>query len=608
MIYPTRRKIRKFAGGGMASLFDNPGTYLGIQYIPTAQNLPDVEGLQYIAQMEQAKATKTAERAKANQLNTEDLSKELNKLRGLSGEQSSALNQIQSEMSSWYEKYPTAAEMASNEAANDKARILNGVSRISNELLNSKDEFDKSYDRSKEVLGDAYTDGSNIMIQNPENPAEIKSVSIPEYFEKKDSEYKGFGIMKNNDVFSWKRDYRQFGQKDGINVDQYSEKETRSYINDHFDKVGQNSRSIEGAGQFSGILADAGINPENFSRDDLKIKISNGDLNLEVLGNSFMKTLDHKVLKSLVSSMINNGENPYEKVTVEGMKEPVSNLNLRVHEILTGVKAGINSTVDISTDTGSGEGGSYSVLTNALGRTVNLDVISGIDPIAKRQIFSSDVFNPYTGQKMTAKGLIVPNLSVEDMERLNGGKLEFKEINNDQEVYFNGAPVRIGSVTGGGDGARYFDTGKNLNVITFDLNDGNNQDSRLNVIEKEILVNEAGLAQFGLTPREADKDTSGLVRAIPDSEIATLPGISEEMASSMNEWGPDWMTDSEHYLIRIRVPLSENAGHGGKSPGKASDTHNSTLNQAQQKAKKEAEATANAVSQTVAQMTNFPRK
>jgi hypothetical protein len=615
MIYPKiKKKIIKFAGGGSASLFDNPGTYLGVQYVQTAQNLPDVEGLQYIAQMEEAKSAKAAEKAKANADDMKEISKELGKLRGLTGEVNGAVNNFQSQISSFYQKYPTAESMNTNEAASDKARLMNSLPNTVNALLNSKDKFDKSYNRSSDVLGDIYTDGSTIMLQNPENPSQITQVSIPDYYEKKEGDYKGLTIMKNDDLFSWRMNFRQFGEPDKLVVDQYSEKESRSYINDHFDKIGQNSRTIDGAGKYAQILADAGLDPTKFSRNDLKVKISNGDINLETLGNSFVSTMDHKVLKSLISSILNNGENPYEKIEVQGMTEPVSKINMRIHEILTGAKASINSTIEIqgaaggNGKDGDSSGGPYDVISNMVNRNVNLTAMGQLDPIIRRNTHTyNNVFNPYNDQTVTAKGLVVPDIGQEDIERLNGGPLVFKQIINDQEVYFNGKPVRIGSITGGDNKAAFYDTGKSLSLITFDLNNGNNADSKVTVIEKEIMVNKEGLAQFGFTPNEADRDTTSLVRAIYDGEIAGLPGISPELAESMDAVGLQSMSDSEHYLIRIRVPLSINAGHGGKSPGQSSIRHNSEINDAMQEMIKSTESVNNVASVKTQNMLNYPR-
>jgi hypothetical protein len=393
---------------------------------------------------------------------------------------------------------------------------------------------------------------------------------------------------------------------DGLIVDQYSEKETRSYINDHFNKIGTDSRSVEGSGEFSSILSQVGLNPNNFSRDDLKVKVQTGELNLQKLADSFVKTMDPKVMRSLVSSILSQGDNPYEKVQVEGMKEPVSKLNLRIHEILTGVKAGIDSSVEIE-KTASELGGDNDFITNTLGRTGTLSAIKGMDIVMANQIRPLETFNPYTGQKVTAQGMVIPNLAKEDMERLNGGPMQFGRIANDQEVYINGKRVVIGSVTDASDGSLYFDTGNPLNVITFDVKGADGLDRVLNVMEKEILVNEEGLKSMGFTPNEVERGVQG-VREISDSELAALPGITKELASSLEGFGPEFINDGDNYLVRIQVPLSSLAGHGGKTQSKAQAGQNAEFNTAMNRIIQQSEDFNNQVSEHTRAMLAFKKK
>lgn len=604
MIYPKKKnKVRSFSiGGAMGSLFDNPGAYLGIQYVPTAVETPDIEGLQYLFQQDEARRMQEQEQAAKAKPNMETLREALKGVHGLDGETESFISGIESQFNSWHQKYNTPDKMLSPEALAEKARLDRNIMVGVSKLKNSADEYKSSYDRSQDVLGDVYTDGGNIMLQSTEDPRMIEPVSIEEYFSNP-SRYEGKRVMKNDDVFSWRRRFRPMGMTDGISVDQYSEKQTREYINDHFKKIGTDTRSIEGAGAYAAILAQAGIDPENFTSDDIKVKVENGELNIQRLYGSFVNTLDHKVLKSLKSAMLSRGENPYEMVEVPGQEEKVSNIHLRLHEILTGVRASHGSKIEIK-GANDGEGPASDVLTNFMNRNVNLRTLVQNDPVLSGQLGTRTMFNAVQGKAVTVDALAVPNITLEDKERLYGRPIAFHRISDPQNLYFEGKPVMVGREINNQDDSEYYFSGREPTVVTYDVKDAQGNDMVHNVLEIEIVVNEDGLSQFGLSPNDIKKEKTGMAAKISNDELKALPGMTDAEYDNLKK---GMFSFSDNYVLRVQMPLADHAGHGGKSPGKASDGINSRTRAIYEKQKKAAMQKNNEVSAEMQTMLNFTR-
>jgi hypothetical protein len=622
MIYPDKKKIRKFEGGGSASLFDNPGTYLGIQYIPKTQVLPDVEGLQYLMQMDQAKIEaqqKAAAAAKAvkndSHKNFADLYKEFS---ALTKQGRTVIDNIDGMVQGWYERYPTVEAMNSSEANAEMVRILNTASKETLRAKNDKATYDKRYNDAESVMSNYYYNNGNLAIQDVNDPSKIKHVSDDDYFSKKESEYKDYRPMKISDIFGWMNDYSDNPLQSGLDVNQISYEKRQENIDKFFKSFATDSSSVSGGNLLKEELKKVGIeNVADIDVADFKIKMQSGEMNAGVLLEIFSKNMDPKVYNSIRSEMIEKGQNPNQVVgttkDAEGKEHEVTAFQNKVFELFTGEKIkklGTVSELSVTTadeakvaakrkaeELGEGDGSSkLNVLKNRADDVVQFAINNKLTMPQP-----SNVYNPFTGKSELSLALTITDMDDGEISAIIGHEPDYREIHGGvKKVIAGGREVTLAKDNNSkhaNEGPRYFESPLVTGVRVYDVPDPNTKNNELvgqTTLDTHIYVNESALSTF-IHPSKKDKDgnparvtyqnfgESGYIERVTRAEFEAeaLAFSKEKSASGVAIEDRNWFinmlpgknTDDYIYRVRVEVPLSNLTGANGIAPSKATSNY-----------------------------------
>lgn len=615
MIYPGKKKVRSFAqGGGTASLFDNPGTYLGIQYIPTKQELPDVDGLQYLVQMEQAKiasAAKAKEAAKGKDKNISEIFKgvydEIGKVDALTGESQSFFNQVESDINSWAEKYNTSDAMNSNEANQDMLRIQNNVTRNVLALKNNKQLWKEKYDAAEPVRSNTYVNQGHIMLQ-PDDPTKApEHVRLDEYYAEREGKYKDKAPMTVGQLFDWRRNYSGFALSDPFNVRQYDSETTRKYIDNSFKSFATNSSSIAGGEQLKGMLEQAGLDPNQLDVHQFKLKLKNGELNGATLFNVFAKNLDSQARDSIMASMYENNINPFEVVRTEkdenGEEFNVTAFQEYLYEMYVGEKAKkmnteeeviIESPEEIAAKAKANGGADEPTLNRLTFLQTDNYSLEASAKVLNKPIEQVRIFNPELGKTQFLPAIRIHEINNDEVEALTGDKLTYRQITKPITIHTPGGAVEIRAEDFSGSnatGARFYSTPINNGLIVYNVNnnekDYSDGSKRITALDTYIYVNEAGLRKMN-NPLNGDflrdnnySKVDGITKmsreevakeAITHGQGNSMNGAGAEEGMTFESTWKDWIPfveDKYLYKVRVTIPVSNIAGTGGVSPSKS---------------------------------------
>lgn len=597
MIYPKKKsKVRSFSiGGAMGSLFDNPGTYLGIQYMPKAVETPDLEGLQYILQQNEAERILKAEKAKASRPNMGEL-----KVDGLTGESMDFLSTVEQSMNDWASKYDTPEKMISPEALAESARINRRIMEGTIMLKNNKDLFGKQYDENKDLMSDTYFNNGHVVLRNSRNPSERKDVSVDDYFANKDGEYAEFSPMTVGELFDWKMNYSPMGAKDNFNINQYSNEKVDAYFDTQMKNIASDITSVSGGEQLAGELAKIGLDYRNLDIGKFKLKIKSGEINARTVFNTMIDQMDAKARNFIMSKMATEGQNPYEKVTVEvgpeGNKEQIETTRfaLWLEERFTGQKAKyVNSETELEIESkeeqskkASGEGGSgkLNLLSLVINRQTALKDFADTWDISS-QTQTGTVFNPYKAENEIVPVMSLPNFSTEDAEAILGHKIGFNEILDNVTMFAGGHMVSLSNEDfegGNTTGAKFYEYPYKGSLKIYDVTDNEGKVNPMAAHDKYILVNEAGISKFR-TPegepvsKKNYKDAKYMkkvfasdIEAVANSQNAN-PGSVKLESNWFTDLAPG--EDQYLYLVRVEQPLNALSGMGTLSPSAPTQAH-----------------------------------
>jgi hypothetical protein len=590
MNYPKRsKKILTFSrGGGMTSLFDNPGTYLGIQYIPTQPDLPDVEGLQYMMQQEQASRLAMEEKAKKSRPDLGALSEALKGVDGLTGETMQVYQGIENKINKWTKKYDTPEKMISSEAISESARIMREVQMQAVALKNNKEYFKEQKTASKDVSGNVYFNNGLMYINDPET-GRARGIGMDEWLEKKDADLKGSRPLTVNEIHRYKQDRAGFGELD-YDINQYSTKERDEYLRGHFAKIGSNTTSFEGGPQFGAMLENVGIDPKNIDMEKFKYSIKDGTVNANMIYDVMAKSLDSRARNSIVANMIENGVDLNERFVVgkdkDGKDVTVDAVSAQIHELLTGeIAKSLNNTQDISitpTDKdgdgdGSGDGsGEATRLQVLLDPKVPLSMLVqqyGLRTKAGEKM----VYSPHHPEPLHDVPVIsYAGLTEDELEGLVGRKSKIGNIDEDRRVYFNGQDAILTTANSSAPTQKrskimWLPKLGNLNVWEVPDPSNKNENQKLGAVEAYVIVDKAGLDNFldndgnPLDKNAANKERTGLIEKITADQLENMlviQGVNADAAKTMahkTDWDGrgTWVSNQHMYKLKVDIPVDD---------------------------------------------------
>lgn len=176
-------KKRTFAGGGRSSsLFNNPGMGLGLEYLPTAQELPDLEGLLYVEQAKNNARTQLEALRKEYSPDVSELLKGLDGLDMFTSVKEGFKRDIQQDVSSFLARMKADPDFAFSMDARHEFNALQSRLRSSNyqsQALRYR-EVEKDYSNalSKGLGEEMYVSNGMIPVVD-RNTGAMELMSIP---------------------------------------------------------------------------------------------------------------------------------------------------------------------------------------------------------------------------------------------------------------------------------------------------------------------------------------------------------------------------------------------------------------------------------------------
>lgn len=178
-------KKRKYApGGAIQKSFNNPGFGLGLEYIPTAQELPDLEGLMYVEQAKNQARTQLEALRKESVPDVSEIVKGLDELEMFGSVKQDFKREIQSDVARYMARMKADPDYAfSMEARNEYRNLLNKLnsSNYEYQALRYKElEKDFSNSMQKGLGEEMYVSNGMIPVVDLQKRGSIKMMPISE--------------------------------------------------------------------------------------------------------------------------------------------------------------------------------------------------------------------------------------------------------------------------------------------------------------------------------------------------------------------------------------------------------------------------------------------
>lgn len=182
---PVFRKAKKFAGGGKTnSIFNNPGIGLGLQYIPTQQELPDLEGLMYMEESKQKALAQFETIRKERIPDVSELTKKLDETEIFGGVRDSMKRRISKDVQDYMQRMNTDPEFAfSMEARTKFTELKNKLDsgQVTYQGQRFK-EFTKDWEKSvdKDMGEEMYVSNGKTAVVNRNDPDDVRMINVNE--------------------------------------------------------------------------------------------------------------------------------------------------------------------------------------------------------------------------------------------------------------------------------------------------------------------------------------------------------------------------------------------------------------------------------------------
>lgn len=498
--------------------FNQPSTYVGLQYVQRNPDLPPIDGLkEYLKEQERLRKEHEAYR-KAAAPDDEKFGEILK------GAQGKALTGQLSEFSTEYNRFRTefARRFKGDEVFSDEAKqylmtmnSLFGQDRI-NEMIQNKTMWEdgKKKVHERKIGGEVWTDGDRVLVRDNKTgetsvqPAHIvaKALETPEG-------RKAYSLLTNDEAISWKDKNWRLGQEDSVALgSQMSVVEINDMIDDVLTNIGHTASGSSGerVRNIKDYLASNGINVADGNvMQQISQKFKNNKAQLAEAQERIYALLPQEAKAGIIANMLASGENPYgftEIDTPKG-KQKVSNLGLKLQQV-------VGSAVGSRIIQESEQSSSFSSLGSSIGEENTGTDISWIQFAFNRpQMIEGyqrrDFEAPIDGQTKTIKSDYIPlrsNFAKEKFPWMN----QLNHVKDGKEITFGGKRIFLKNYVElpGADGIFFVDE-----VVRDDegrpLPDPNNPGEplkqRIGYVQRYALVNSKNLEEinsyFGKSPK-----------------------------------------------------------------------------------------------------------
>lgn len=438
--------------------FNQPSTYVGLQYVPRNPDLPPLDGIrEFLKENERIRKEHEAYQ-KAASPDDKKFQELMSKAEGLSGQVSGLANMYSQFKQDFQKKFQGDAVFSDEaKAALSRMTQLFGPAAM-NELKQNRDLWTDQKKRvgDRKIGGDVWTDGSLVLVRDnktgkvSEVSAQIAGTALQDPEKRKE-----FSLLTNDEAIDWKDKHWKLGTADSLSIgNQMSMAEVNGEINKLLTGVGHSSgeNSSEQARNLAAYFKNMGIDAGKGNVwEQVSQKYKNNKAQLAEAQKRIYNSLGPDAQAALVANMLSKGMNPYgttEVKTQEGTAK-VSNLGLYMQEI-------VGSAVGSRSVNESGQSVGYSSLSSVLGKKGDDDnefpmsfqqliwnspeAISGSEPV--------NWIDPKTGNRVGATAVPIKNKDIEAKFPRAG---ETYQVTQGEKFVIAGKEVRLGTSGNQGD-------------------------------------------------------------------------------------------------------------------------------------------------------------
>ncbi|UJP63992.1 hypothetical protein [Mongoliitalea daihaiensis] len=310
---PIYRK-RKFAGGGRtSSILNNPGLGLGLQYIPTQQELPDVEGAMFVEQSKQQALAQLEALRKERTPDVSELTKKLDELEMFGGVRESLKSRISNRLASYMQQMNQDPDFAFSPEARQEFNALK--SEI------DAGRFTYHHQRYKESKGDweaalakglgeeFYVSNGMVPVVSRDNPDDIKMIpfyKLNSFLQSPENAGNYFVYGQSKDL--WNHLHNNVSER-FTNLPTFSSRVTLRDAKDEIDKVFKNvAHSKMGNIDFSDIADKSGVAVFR----QLESSLKNNYVQISAAVQQTMNSLSQQSRDALLSHYMLTTDNPTE--------------------------------------------------------------------------------------------------------------------------------------------------------------------------------------------------------------------------------------------------------------------------------------------------------
>ncbi len=573
---------------GVDGAFNQPGTYVGLQYVQRNPDLPPLEGIQnFIKENERIRKEHEAYQklASPDDKNFLDLM-EKNAGKGLTGQ----MDQLSSDYSRLKKEFFT--NFKGDEVFSDgaKSHVLKMTSEFGaaafNELQQNQDlwKTEKTRMEKEEVGGSIWTDGQYVIVemQNGERrpvPLSIYSEAIED-----PEQAKKIRALTNSEALDWKDKTWRRGEANRFAVgNQMSMKSVLDFVDKQFVNLGHTSSGGSGEqfADLSSYLSAQGINVANgnvIQQVSTKFKDNQGQLG-QVMQRIY-ETLPPEAKSALIAQMLSKGESPTKQIkikTPEGEVE-VSNLALNLQNIVS-TSAGAKRISESERNTGMKPLSSALGSQDDSGGVIDYFALIMNSPTLAPGSKNIKFWDPSTGEEIMAPN--VPILHEKVKEKIPGiNNVEF--VRDDRDIFLNGTylsagrgndsrnPRAFATLKGGGDV-----TFVNQPMVDSDnvpvMVDGKQQMESIAMVRREAVINTATMDSFNGELKIPLFDTKGIFssKGINGAEAQVVKMTTENIAAKYgldeNEKKLIDQVSGSTYVLTYWQPVRETELRGDNS-------------------------------------------
>lgn len=327
--------------------FNQPSTYVGLQYVQRNPDLPPIDGLKdYLKEQERLRKEHEAYR-KAAAPDDEKFGEIIKSAQG------KALTGQLSEFTNKYNQFRTefARKFQGDAVFSDEAKqylmtmnSIFGQDRI-NEMVQNKTVWEdgKKKVNERKIGGEIWTDGDRVLVRDNETgEASVQAAHLVAKAMETPEGRKRLSLLTNDEAIGWKDKNWKLGVEDNVALgSQMSVVEINSMIDDVLTNIGHSSSasSREEAKNIQNYLTANGINVSGGNvMAQLSQKFKDNKAQLAEAQQRIYALLPQEAKAGIIANMLANGENPYGTTEIETPKgkQKVSNLGLRLDEIVSG--------------------------------------------------------------------------------------------------------------------------------------------------------------------------------------------------------------------------------------------------------------------------------